>query len=79
MVTRADSANTATGCSWAPMTEDEILLGDIYGKLLLVKLVYRKSSNAEQAITDLHVTDLGDVSSLSLSSFSSSERIRPPP
>ncbi|KWU45538.1 hypothetical protein RHOSPDRAFT_16259 [Rhodotorula sp. JG-1b] len=58
--------------AWAPMTEDEILLGDIYGKLLLVKLVYRKSSNAEQAITDLHVTDLGDVSSLSLSSFSGS-------
>lgn len=47
------------------MAADEILLGDIYGKLLLVKLVYRKSSNAtaEQTITDLHVTDLGDVSS----------------
>ena len=46
------------------MTADEILLGDIYGKLLLVKLVFRKnSSNAEQTITDLRVTDLGDVSS----------------
>lgn len=48
------------------MTSDEILLGDIYGKLLLVKLVLSKSSNAEQTITDLRVTDLGDVSSLSL-------------
>ncbi|GAA5985538.1 hypothetical protein JCM10908_007016 [Rhodotorula pacifica] len=47
--------------AWARLSVDEILLGDIYGKLLLVTL--RRGSSSERAIVDLSVSDLGDATS----------------
>ncbi|GAA5877302.1 hypothetical protein JCM3774_001631 [Rhodotorula dairenensis] len=49
--------------AWVTMTDNEFLLGDIYGKLLLVTLHRNSSSNSNGAITDLSVADLGDATS----------------